>query len=51
MNFSCLYLYPRHNLGRQACSSYFEGFQIGQSPMSGGLPDICLLSGQVVQTF
>ena len=31
MNFSCLYFYPRHNLGRQACSSHFEEFQIGQS--------------------
>ena len=36
MNFSCLYFYPchpRHNLGRQACSSHFEEFQIGQSPI------------------
>ena len=39
MNFSCLYFYPRHlrhNLGRQACSSHFEEFQIGQSPIFRG---------------
>ena len=39
LNFSCLYFYPRHprhNLGRQACSSHFEEFQIGQSPIFGG---------------
>ena len=39
MNFSCLYFYPRHNLGRQACSSHFEGFQIGENAIFGGLPD------------
>ena len=39
MNFSCLYFYPRHprhNLGRQAFSSHFEEFQIGQSPIFRG---------------
>ena len=36
MNFSCLYFYPRHNLCRQACSSHFEEFQIGQSPIFRG---------------
>ena len=39
MNFSCLYFCPRHlrhNLGRQACSSHFEEFQIGQSPIFRG---------------
>ena len=39
MNFSCLYFYPchpHHNLGRQACCSHFEGFQIGQSLIFGG---------------
>ena len=39
LNFSCLYFYPRHphhNLGRQACSSHFQEFQIGQSPIFGG---------------
>ena len=39
MNFSCLYFYPRHprhNLGRQACSSHFEEFQIGQRPIFRG---------------
>ena len=54
MNFPCLYFYPRHprhNLGRQACSSHFEEFQIGQSPIFGGcqifvsfLDKLCKLS-------
>ena len=51
---NCLYFYPRHprhNLGRQACLSHLEGFQIGQSPIFGGLPDFCVIFGQVVQTF
>ena len=26
-------------------------FQIGQSPIFGGLPDFCVIFGQVVQTF
>ena len=45
MNFSCLYFYPRHprhNLGTQARSSHFEGFQIGQSRVFGG-PDFCVI--------
>ena len=44
MNFSCLYFYPRHprhNLGRQACSSHFEEFQIGQSPIFGVARFLC----------
>ena len=51
MNFSCLYFYPchsHHNLGRQACSSHFEGFQIEQSPIFVGLPDFFVIFGQVV---
>ena len=54
MNFSCLYFYPRcprHNLGRQACSFHFEGFQTGQSPIFGRLPDFCVIFGQVVHIF
>ena len=50
MNFSCLYFYPRHprhNLGRQACSSHFEGFQIGQSPVFWGLPGFCVIFGRL----
>ena len=50
MSFLCLYFYPRHNLGRQACSSHFEGFQIGQSPIFGGLSGFFVIFGQVVQT-
>ena len=29
-------------LCRQACSSHFGGFEIGQSPIFGGLPDFVL---------
>ena len=51
MNFSCLYFYhrhPRHNLGRQACSSHFEEFQIGQSPIFRGCQIfVSFLSGKL----
>ena len=47
MNFSCLYFYPRHNLDRKACSSHFEGFQIGQSPIFVELTEFVSFLGRL----
>ena len=54
MNFSFLYFYPRHprhNLGRQACSSHLEAFQIGQSPFSSSCQIFVLFLGRLCKRF
>ena len=47
MNFSCLYFYPHHNLGRKACSCHFEGFKLGKILFSGGCQIFALFLGRL----